>query len=36
MNKLKLELPCISPNEFERRYNIGTSKNEAFTELESV
>jgi len=26
----------ISPNEFERRYNIKTSKNEAFTELESV
>jgi putative transposase len=26
----------ISPNEFERRYNIGMSKTEAFTELESV
>ncbi len=26
----------ISPNEFESRYNIRTSKNEAFTELESV
>ena len=29
-------LGYISPNEFERRYNIGTSKNEAFTELKSV
>jgi len=29
-------LGYISPNEFERRYNIRTSKNEDFTELESV
>ena len=29
-------LGYISPNEFERRYNIGMSKTEAFTELESV
>jgi putative transposase len=29
-------LGYISPNEFERRYNIEMSKTEAFTELESV
>jgi len=29
-------LNYISPNEFESRYNIGMSKTEAFTELESV
>jgi len=29
-------LGYISPNEFERRYNIGMSKTEVFTELENV
>ena len=29
-------LDYISPNEFERRYNIGMSKTEVFTELENV
>jgi len=29
-------LNYISPNEFESRYNIGMSKTEAFTELESI
>ena len=29
-------LGYISPNEFERRYDIKMSKTEAFTELESV